>query len=91
MTDAISELSHLAATSRNAGLYDCLWQAHAALNFAQRGNVSQSVRFLLQAQRQANRHLGASNDPRAMEALERLRRECATYLTIKVRRRYMVQ
>ena len=87
MTEAISELSHLAATGRDARLFECLWRAHAALCFAQRGSISHTVRFLYQAQREAERHQGTWNDPRPLRALGRLRRECAVALRVKSRHR----
>lgn len=86
MTEALSELSHLAASGRDARLYDCVSQAHAALSFAQRGNIPGTIRFLVGAERQAKLHQGSFNDPRVVIAVQRLRLECATALTVKARK-----
>lgn len=84
MSAAILQLQHLASCCRNAHLYSCISHAHAALLYAQRGVLTQTIVSLGAAQRAAEQHWGSSDDPRALSVLDHVRQECKVALCAKL-------
>lgn len=82
MSAAIEELERVAATSRDARIFSCLSHAQSALLYAQRGCLRQTLESLTVAELVAERHQGATNDPRARSALVHVRSECRVALQV---------